>query len=239
MPGELEKGFAIICREDGVIKSVVHDSSDIFAKRGTGANLISFAGENSANKLLDFVSLANSADKAFGYRISLGEGSASADYSLWGIKYDKDIYIIGIIIADPVKKARSYLTALQQTGGLGHENAFQEVGKIVLERIGRDAEVYDELTRLNNELINLQRQLTKNNLQLQQALENIKTLKGLIPICASCKKVRNDQGYWQQVEEYVSQHTEADFSHSLCEECARKLYPENFDKEKKENIGGG
>jgi hypothetical protein len=70
-------------------------------------------------------------------------------------------------------------------------------------------------------------------------LENIKTLKGLIPICASCKKVRNDQGYWQQVEEYVSQHTEADFSHSLCEECARKLYPENFDKEKKENIGGG
>jgi len=75
--------------------------------------------------------------------------------------------------------------------------------------------------------------------ELQQALENIKTLKGLIPICASCKKVRNDQGYWQQVEEYVSQHTEADFSHGLCDECARKLYPEYFDKGKKGNSQGG
>lgn len=68
--------------------------------------------------------------------------------------------------------------------------------------------------------------------ELQQALENIRTLRGLIPICANCKKVRNDQGYWQQVEEYVSQHTEADFSHGLCEECARKLYPEYFGRDK-------
>jgi PAS domain S-box-containing protein len=77
--------------------------------------------------------------------------------------------------------------------------------------------------------------------ELQQALENIKTLKGLIPICASCKKVRNDQGYWQQVEEYVSQHTEADFSHGLCDECARKLYPDYFDRmsNKVHNDDGG
>jgi PAS domain S-box-containing protein len=68
----------------------------------------------------------------------------------------------------------------------------------------------------------------KNDLikELQTALANIKTLKGLIPICAHCQKIRNDQGYWQRVEEYVSEHTEADFSHSLCEECLHILYPD-------------
>lgn len=69
--------------------------------------------------------------------------------------------------------------------------------------------------------------------ELQTALSNIKTLRGLVPICSNCKKVRNDKGYWQQVEEYVHEHTEADFSHGLCEECAKKLYPDYFGKEKK------
>jgi len=61
---------------------------------------------------------------------------------------------------------------------------------------------------------------------LQDALANIKTLKGMIPICSSCKKVRNDAGSWQMVEEYISAHTEADFSHGICEDCFRKLYPD-------------
>jgi len=64
--------------------------------------------------------------------------------------------------------------------------------------------------------------------ELQDSLDNIKTLKGLVPICSSCKKIRDDKGYWQQVEVYVAKHTEADFSHGLCEDCAHKLYPEYF-----------
>ena len=67
---------------------------------------------------------------------------------------------------------------------------------------------------------------------LREALSKVRTLSGLIPICASCKKIRDDQGYWHQVEVYVSEHTQADFSHSICEECARKLYPEMY-KDKK------
>ncbi|MCK9420574.1 MAG: PAS domain S-box protein [Nitrospirae bacterium] len=62
--------------------------------------------------------------------------------------------------------------------------------------------------------------------QLQEALEKVKTLRGFIPICASCKKVRDDKGYWTQVEAYVSEHSLAEFSHSICPECMKKLYPE-------------
>jgi PAS domain S-box-containing protein len=62
-------------------------------------------------------------------------------------------------------------------------------------------------------------------LRLQQALENVQTLSGLLPICASCKKIRDDSGYWQQVEGYIMQHSDAKFTHSVCPECLVRLYP--------------
>jgi PAS domain S-box-containing protein len=63
---------------------------------------------------------------------------------------------------------------------------------------------------------------------LEESLASIKTLSGLIPICASCKKVRDDKGYWSQVETYVAKHSEATFSHGICPACAHKLYPELY-----------
>ena len=64
--------------------------------------------------------------------------------------------------------------------------------------------------------------------ELQQALSEVKALSGLLPICSSCKKIRDDKGYWNQIEAYIAEHTEAQFSHGLCPECARKLYPKYF-----------
>ncbi|MCI0437545.1 MAG: GAF domain-containing protein [Chloroflexi bacterium] len=61
--------------------------------------------------------------------------------------------------------------------------------------------------------------------ELQEALAKIKTLRGLMPICASCKKIRDDKGYWNQIEEYIRDHSDAEFSHGICPECAVKLYP--------------
>jgi PAS domain S-box-containing protein len=60
---------------------------------------------------------------------------------------------------------------------------------------------------------------------LRDSFEKIKTLKGLLPICASCKKIRDDKGYWNQIETYIATHSEAEFSHSLCPACVEKLYP--------------
>jgi PAS domain S-box-containing protein len=61
--------------------------------------------------------------------------------------------------------------------------------------------------------------------ELQGALSKVKLLSGFLPICAHCKKIRNDKGYWQQIEAYIHEHSEAEFSHGLCPECAKKLYP--------------
>jgi PAS domain S-box-containing protein len=71
-----------------------------------------------------------------------------------------------------------------------------------------------------------QEALEEERRRLQQALDEVKTLRGILPICANCKKIRDDGGYWSQVEEYVSDHTEAQFSHGICPDCVEKLYPQ-------------
>jgi PAS domain S-box-containing protein len=65
-------------------------------------------------------------------------------------------------------------------------------------------------------------------LELKNAFSKLKTLSGMLPICSSCKKIRDDKGYWEQIEVYIRDHTEADFSHGICPECAAKLYPGFF-----------
>lgn len=63
-------------------------------------------------------------------------------------------------------------------------------------------------------------------LKLQETLDRVKTLSGLLPICAHCKNIRNDKGYWSQIETYIRDHSEAEFSHGICPECAKKFYPD-------------
>jgi hypothetical protein len=72
-----------------------------------------------------------------------------------------------------------------------------------------------------------ERKLTARNCELEQALQEVKVLRGFIPICSWCKKIRNDGGYWQQVETYLQQHSEARFSHGVCPECYQKVSAEH------------
>ena len=72
---------------------------------------------------------------------------------------------------------------------------------------------------------------------LQQAMEKVKALSGFLPICASCKKIRDEEGHWRQVEEYISTHSDAKFSHGMCPVCAEKIYPELT--KKIQDDGGG
>lgn len=108
------------------------------------------------------------------------------------------------------------------------------------ERLRRDLELRVERRtaqlRQSNEELKLEiaerrraeQEKEKLVVELQEALGQVKKLSGMLPICASCKKIRDDKGYWQQIEEYIRDHSEAEFSHGLCPDCARKLYPEFF-----------
>jgi sigma-B regulation protein RsbU (phosphoserine phosphatase) len=97
--------------------------------------------------------------------------------------------------------------------------------------------------RVGQRVTELQEQLAARIRELETALAEIRTLTGLIPMCAGCKRIRDDKGYWQEVERYIMEHSEAAFSHGLCPECMHKHYPEYFqikarkerEKEKKDS----
>ncbi len=81
--------------------------------------------------------------------------------------------------------------------------------------------------------VNTPVRLSRALVELQSALDEIKTLNGLIPICSSCKKIRDDEGYWEEVETYISERSEAIFSHGLCPDCYKTLYPKYYKRHNK------
>ena len=76
--------------------------------------------------------------------------------------------------------------------------------------------------------------IEKKNIELEEAMSKIKILSGLVPICAGCKKIRDDKGYWNQLEEFISNHSDAEFTHGLCPDCAKIIYGDY--KEENENL---
>ena len=109
------------------------------------------------------------------------------------------------------------------------------IDQYVLKPVSRD--LLFAAIRKSQEILGLERTIKFKDAEqkrlikeLQQAVASIKTLSGLIPICASCKKIRDDQGYWNQLEAYISEHSSAEFSHGICPECAIKIYPNYLKK---------
>ena len=88
---------------------------------------------------------------------------------------------------------------------------------------------WDELrarVRIGSRIVGLQQALGVRVSELQQALGSVRTLSGLLPICAYCKRIRDDQDYWKQIEHYLSEHSNARFSHGICPDCMQKHLPE-------------
>jgi DNA-binding response OmpR family regulator len=99
--------------------------------------------------------------------------------------------------------------------------------RVRLERQAADLQrTNEQLQKEMAERSRTQKALREKNAQLATALANVKSLSGLLPICSHCKKIRDDKGYWSQVESYVQAHSQATFTHGLCPECIKKYYPE-------------
>ena len=96
-------------------------------------------------------------------------------------------------------------------------------------------DMYSQLMKISNELrrnmeMEFEEKHDKLTNKVQKAQEEIITLSGILPFCSFCKRIRNDKGYWEQVDVYIRKHSKADISHSICPECAKRYYPE-FDNE--------
>ena len=137
------------------------------------------------------------------------------------IKADESLEGIFVILVSGVQVSSDYQANALNVGADGY--VVKPVSnKELLARV----EAMGRIKRAEDALREKEREQQALILKLQEALAEIRTLKGFIPICASCKKVRDDQGYWNQLEAYISEHTDAVFSHGLCPECADKYKDE-------------
>ncbi len=96
---------------------------------------------------------------------------------------------------------------------------------LILQSHGEEKARLNETNRLLEEKMEM---LNRSNRELEKAVAKVQTLSGLLPICASCKNIRDDQGYWKQIEGYIAEHSDATFSHGICPSCVKKLYPEEY-----------
>ena len=106
---------------------------------------------------------------------------------------------------------------------------FEIENRPVLAILKEVAQVQAELTLAQQEIERRKRAERDKEVlieDLQQALSEVKTLRGFLPICSGCKKIRDDKGYWQEIERYIQERSDASFSHGLCPECEERLYPE-------------
>jgi PAS domain S-box-containing protein len=233
--GDSEQNFRLLFeRHDAVMLLIEPDSGSIVAANGAAARFYGYSREElctlnitDINKLLpDEVAEERQRAKMeernyfiFPHRIAGGEIRAVEVHSS-PIDVQGQLLLFSIIhdITDR-KKAEEELRHYKDN-----------LEKLVDERT---TELKKTNERLQQEIVErkmAEEEREKLILELQKSISKIKTLSGLLPICASCKKIRNDYGYWEQIEIYIRDHSEADFSHGICPECAKKLYPEFYKK---------
>lgn len=152
------------------------------------------------------------------------------------------VTIIAFMIAVSISKPIIRLGKGVKIVGLGNLN--YKVKSNSLDEIGRLSRSFDQMTESLNKTTASRDQLNKEVTErrkaekslvierdkLRETLLEIKTLSGLLPICSNCKKIRDDSGYWNQIEVYIGKHSGAQFSHGICPDCFKKLYPEIYEK---------
>lgn len=174
-------------------------------------------------------------DRQYRY-IYFNENHRQTMKSIWGV----DIAIEKNML-DYIKNPEDCLKAKNNFDRALSGESFtlvEEYGDETLDRRFYE-DIYNPITDENGDVIGLtlfltdvteRRQIALDRerliVELQQALAEVKTLSGLLPICSYCKKIRDDKGYWNQLERYISKHADVLFSHGICPECLKKYYPE-------------
>jgi len=206
-------------------RDILSRISDIHARQGQHDRALDYYRQHSAVK-----------DSIYNYKVSSRLASLQIQYETEQQAEENRRLAqenrIKALELDRQRNFRNYLLLLIVLGGLViiafvflYRNQSRD-NRLLAEKNQQIIQAHRQLEEEIAERKQIEHEREKLIQKLQSSLEKIKTLRGLIPICANCKKIRDDKGYWQQVEEYIRKYSDARFSHSICPECMQKLYPD-------------
>lgn len=137
------------------------------------------------------------------------------------IRQDERTRLVPIIFITAISKEQEYVFKGYDAGAVDY--LFKPInGRILRTKVNVFCQLFEQRRIIRQQL----QAIEDRNTALQRRLDEIKMLRGLLPICSVCKKIRNDGGYWEQLEVYLREHSEAQFTHGICPECTSKLYPD-------------
>jgi len=149
------------------------------------------------------------------------------------------LWLLQWSVLKPITKLTNHATSIGKTGDVSvrlssrrrdeigilageFDNMLEQIEKKSLELEEVNAELQEDISKRKQ----VENERKKLIAELQTALSEVKTLRGILPLCSFCKKIRDDKGYWEQVDIYIHKHSQADISHSLCPDCAKEHYPD-------------
>jgi hypothetical protein len=211
--------LALLCDSAGVILRVVQNQTEMPLAEGQSLEeIVETSWRNTAQR---FMTLLPERHMVWGWRIRFQFGGHTLALHIAGIQKEDGYILLG---AGSLSDLLSVFASLVQDDMSAHESYPAADVPSLPTPLRETGRIMEEFMRLNNELTNAHRELAKKNAELEEALGKIKTLSGLVTICASCKKIRDDHGNWNQLEHYIQQHSDTRFTHGFCPECMDELY---------------
>jgi hypothetical protein len=222
-------GLALRCTHHGTIIEILRNDLDLAEDIQTGATLTSVVDRAGLDKLLNFLVELRTRGSTSIWTLNIAVCGVLRPLAFAGVMQGEELFIFAAETGNAtVGLCRQILGDHLQDG------MFPRAG----DSLESDSNVFDELTRLNNEMANLQRQMAKKNAELEQlnrelrkAMAEIRTLRGYLPICMYCHKIRDADENWMRLEQYIEAHSDAQFSHSICPDCTTEHFGDLFSDE--------
>jgi hypothetical protein len=223
-------GIVLECNEGGAILKIRRDDLGLLHEIAPGVSFHHLVDRESLDKAFAFLTELKQRGSAFGWELRVSLASLPTTLYVGGMVQDGLLLIFGTRTRAGLLRFSQYFL----NKGQGGREADPIPEPIPLARIlnARELALQEQLICRQDQLANLKRVLARKSARLKQVIADLKTartglhtLQSMLPICSSCKKIRDEQGYWQQVEKYFKDHTGVQFTHSICPECAQNLYP--------------